>query len=34
MHLHCLTPDEFERGKIGITMLAEILPEAIDLLDI
>ena len=34
MHLHCLTPDEFERGKNGITMLADILPEAIDLLEV
>lgn len=34
MDLYCLTPDEFERGKNGITRLVEILPEAINLLDI
>lgn len=33
MHLHCLTPEEFEIGKNRISMLAEVLPEAIDLLD-
>lgn len=32
MHLFCVTPEEFEKGKTHITMLAAILPEAIDLL--
>jgi predicted nucleotidyltransferase len=33
MDLYCLTPEEFEIGKNRISMLAEVLPEAIDLLD-
>lgn len=32
MYLHCITPEEFETGKNRITMLADVLPEAIDLL--
>ena len=32
MDLYCLTPEEFESGKNRITMLADVLPEAIDLL--
>lgn len=32
MHLYCVTPEEFETGKHRITMLAAVLPEAIDLL--
>lgn len=31
--LYCVTPEEFEIGKSRISMLAEVLPEAIDLLD-
>lgn len=30
--LYCLTPDEFEIGKNRTSMLAAVLPEAIDLL--
>ena len=32
MHLHCVTPEEFETGKHRITLLAAVIPEAIDLL--
>ena len=32
MNLYCLTPEEFESGKNRNTMLADVLPEAIDLL--
>ncbi|MDQ3548635.1 MAG: nucleotidyltransferase domain-containing protein [Chloroflexota bacterium] len=32
MDLYCLTPEEFEIGQNRISMLADILPEAIDLL--
>jgi hypothetical protein len=32
MHLHCLTPAEFTQGKARLSMLAAMLPGAIDLL--
>lgn len=32
LDLICLTPEEFERAKGRITLVAEVLPEAIDLL--
>jgi len=32
MDLYCITPEEFEFGRNHITMLADVLPEAIDLL--
>ena len=32
LDLICLTPDEFESAKRRITLVAEVLPEAIDLL--
>jgi predicted nucleotidyltransferase len=32
MDLFCLTPDEFERAKSQITLIAAVLPESIDLL--
>jgi predicted nucleotidyltransferase len=32
MDLICLTPEEFERAKGRITLVREVLPEAIDLL--
>ena len=32
MDLICLTPDEFEQARNGITLVAAVLPEAIDLL--
>jgi predicted nucleotidyltransferase len=32
MDLYCLTPEEFECGKNRISELADVLPEAIDLL--
>lgn len=32
MDLYCLTPEEFEAGKNRVSMLADVLPQAIDLL--
>jgi len=32
MDLICLTPEEFEHARHRITLIAEVLPEAIDLL--
>ena len=34
MDLICLTSDEFEQASRGITLIAAVLPEAIDLLPI
>lgn len=31
--LICLTPDELETARHGITLVAEVLPEAVELLD-
>ena len=32
LDLICLTPEEFERAKTSATLVAAVLPEAIDLL--
>ena len=32
MDLFCLTPDEFENAQNHITMIAQVVPDAIDLL--
>ncbi|MGH2460086.1 MAG: hypothetical protein ACRDIY_14620, partial [Chloroflexota bacterium] len=34
MDLICLTPEEFEQARHRITLVAEVLPEAIDLLSV
>lgn len=32
MDLFCLTPEEFKEASEGITLIAAVLPEAVDLL--